>query len=712
MKRIAPLLLLALAPLHGQITYVDAAASNTTLADGSAYVPTAAVNNTDNQWSLRTLANSATVYTSNDNNAMPGEDAPTLRTRISGLVANQTYPIYLYFWSAGTSGNSAWDIKAGRSAGSLTVHDFSNAISLGDGHVSDGTVTNSTAFTSAVMVEQDNRDLLQVNLGNFTADANGRIDIYIDDNPGNDDRTWYDGVGHALPSTPPPLTSSEVVEIAPNGVWTWFNDERAIFHQGYLFCGYVKSNGQYGVTRYNPVDGSTAHMLLSTATSQQTDDHNNPSLTVLPDGRLLAVYSKHSAESKIYQRTSLVADPDTDADWGPELSRTTPALTAYANTYRLSTESDRIYNFHRCINYNPTLTRSSDLGATWETPIHLIQTGTGANRPYPRYCSNHTDRIDVLYTDGHPRNQENSIYHLYYQGGNLMRSDGSVIDTLANAPINHDTGERGSVVYPFSNSAWGPGQGPDDWIPTGRAWTWDIHYGADGNPVCVFQVQVGTDAGWSTSRIYYYYARWTGTQWQRRFIAQGGRGLYAAESDYGGGMAIDPIHPNVVYISTNAASPFSLGNIQNVPLATSERFEIWRGVTLDGGLSFTWEPVTQNSISNNIRPIVPEAHAYDRACVWNQGTYNTYTSYNTKVLARFENDLRIHAMQLDTPGISLTWASSPGRIYRIMASEDLSGFEIPCAADIPSTGGTNTQTFDLPEVLSGAPRAFFRVEEQ
>ena len=85
---------------------------------------------------------------------------------------------------------------------------------------------------------------------------------------------------------------------------------------------------------------------------------------------------------------------------------------------------------------------------------------------------------------------------------------------------------------------------------------------------------------------------------------------------------------------------------------------------------------------------------------------------NAQIDYRFENDLRIHAMQLDTPGISLTWASSPGRIYRIMASEDLSGFEIPCAADIPSTGGTNTQTFDLPEVLSGAPRAFFRVEEQ
>ena len=82
------------------------------------------------------------------------------------------------------------------------------------------------------------------------------------------------------------------------------------------------------------------------------------------------------------------------------------------------------------------------------------------------------------------------------------------------------------------------------------------------------------------------------------------------------------------------------------------------------------------------------------------------------MLAWFENDLRIQSMQMPPPAVSLTWASSPGRCYRIMASEDLSGFEIPCAADIPSTGGTNTLTFDLPGVLSGAPRAFFRVEEQ
>jgi len=44
--------------------------------------------------------------------------------------------------------------------------------------------------------------------------------------------------------------------IADDGVWTWFNDERAIFHKGILYSGYVKSTGEYGITRYDPGVGS------------------------------------------------------------------------------------------------------------------------------------------------------------------------------------------------------------------------------------------------------------------------------------------------------------------------------------------------------------------------------------------------------------------------------------------------------------------------
>ncbi|MFT4176727.1 MAG: BNR-4 repeat-containing protein [Luteolibacter sp.] len=426
-----------------------------------------------------------------------------------------------------------------------------------------------------------------------------------------------------------------VVTIAPDGAWTWFNDERAIIHQGSILCGYVREDGHYGVTRYDPGSGKSHHSVISTEESRQKDDHNNPSLTPLSDGKILALYSRHSRGRKLYQRTSLHPLPSSDADWGPEIALPLPAANTYANTYRLSEESNAIYNFSRCINYNPTLIRSRDEGKSWETPISLIRTGDGKVRPYVRYVSNDKDRIDLIYTDGHPRNVENSVYHLSYHGNAFHKSDGSPLKKIPELPLDHDTGERGSVIYQYSDKPWSGQQGPDDWIPTGRAWVWDIHYGKDGHPVCVFQVQIGDPGTWSTtSRIYYYYARWTGSAWQKRFIAQAGRSIYAKETDYGGGMCLDPDDPRVVYISTNAAKPFALEEIENVPLAPNSRYEIWRGVTHDGGLSFEWTPVTTNSSEDNLRPIVPKHHGRTECLLWFAGSYSTFSDYSTRILGR------------------------------------------------------------------------------
>jgi hypothetical protein len=435
------------------------------------------------------------------------------------------------------------------------------------------------------------------------------------------------------PPPPPPPPPGEIVQVAPDGVWTWFNDERAIWHQGRLYAGYVRRDGRAGITRYDPASGQAAHAAIGSARSTQVDDHNNPSLTALPDGRLLAVYAKHGSASEFYHRTSLAAAPATLADWGPESIHPMPAGTTYANTFRLAApaEAGTLYHFTRCINYNPCLTRSTDGGATWGATAHFINVGSGGTRPYPRYVSNRSDRIDLIYSDGHPRNENNSIYHLSYRDGMFSRSDGTPLKALAGLPIAHGAvsvpgdGEKGSVVYQFEPAL-------------GRGWTWDIHYGAGGLPVCVFQTQRDdvTGTGWNHDRIYYHYARWTGGAWQRTLIAQAGRGLYAAEDDYGGGICLDPDDPRVVYLSSNAANPFAVADLANVPLAPGERYEIWRGVTLDGGLSFTWTPVTSGSAENNIRPIVPEGHGRTRHLLWLRGSYSSYTNYNTRVMGIFD----------------------------------------------------------------------------
>lgn len=747
------------------VNYVDASTSNTARWDGAAFAPAAeGVTGADNNWEQRSLGNGGTAFEANFEAA---EDAPMLVTTLNGLTPSTSHVLYAYFWSDG--GN--WRLKASTNAADIQSNGLPTiprthfaANDNAGGTATLAALASGTAFSATPLFTEGNRTLWQANLGPASSDASGSLKVYIDDlaTGAAVPRTWYDGIGYkvALPLDPAqdedgdgltnadeatrgtspylvdsdgdsfgdkaevdagsdPLSANSVpplpgngFSLAPDGAWTWFNDERAIFHQGSLFSGYVKGNGQYGITRYDPVSHEVFHMLISTGTSQQLDDHNNPSITPLPDGRLMILYSKHNSQAVLYQRTSLVSLPSTSADWGAEVAITMPNTNTYSNAYRLSAEGNAIYNFSRCINFNPTLMKSTDSGVTWGTPQLMIDVGTNNVRPYPRYCSNHSDRIDLIYTDGHPRDVDNSVYHMFYRAGAFHKTDGTVIDTIANLPLDHEGGQRGSVIYQFSNAAWGAGQGPDDWIPGARGWTWDTHYGADGNPTCVFQVQTGTDGTWASSRIYYYYARWNGSSWVKKFIAQGGRGIYAAESDYGGGMCIDPEHPEMIYISTNAANPFDLTQVANVPLRANARYEIYRGVTNDGGQTFQWQQLTVDSASDNLRPIVPENHGYDRALLWFNGSYNSYTNFSTRVLGLLENDLAIRGSSWGGNAGNLEWASSPGRFYRITGSADLTGFPLEVATGIEAQGGTTSRVFQFPPALQNARQAFFRVETE
>ncbi|WP_419212160.1 Ig-like domain-containing protein [Maribacter sp. X9] len=436
--------------------------------------------------------------------------------------------------------------------------------------------------------------------------------------------------------------SPDIREIAKGGAWNWSMDERAVFHNGYLFVGYALSDGRVGITRYNPITNEKSESIISTTNSQQRDDHVAPSITILSDGRLLAMHTRHLGHEFFY-RISNNTTPRNNGDWGPEIKWDLNTTNLFSNTYALSNENNSVYNFYRGINDNPTVSISRDDAATWEDPIQLIRTtGDGLQRPYPKFATDGLSRIDFTYTDGHPRITSNSIYHLYYENGSFYRSNGSFFKSFQNLPIQHDNGERGTVVYQFSTSPWQNGQNANDYIPNAPAWTWDMAYQADGKPVTVFQASLDSSTepnNFRATRIFYYYARWTGTTWQKRMIAKAGRSLYDKEMDYSGGIAIDPDNPNVVYISTNAQDPFDLRwEGTDIALNTNERYEIWKGITNDNGLTFSWEPITQNSSVDNLRPIVPKNHGQDQHAIWFRGRYSSYEGdWNTDIVGLFGN---------------------------------------------------------------------------
>src|SRR5512140_3601325 len=62
-----------------------------------------------------------------------------------------------------------------------------------------------------------------------------------------------------------------------DGAWTWYNDPRALYHNGLLYFGYVRSgDGRSTLSVFNPTNGGRTELWASTLT--QGDDHDNPGL--------------------------------------------------------------------------------------------------------------------------------------------------------------------------------------------------------------------------------------------------------------------------------------------------------------------------------------------------------------------------------------------------------------------------------------------------
>jgi hypothetical protein len=438
------------------------------------------------------------------------------------------------------------------------------------------------------------------------------------------------------------MDSGIVVPLASNGSWVWHSDPVAGWNGGRLFYAYVDSvQDLIMISSYDPVTGSIYPISFTTRRSRAVDDHDHPSIAPLPDGNLYFAYCRHGRDRGFYHRRSLKPTPESIGEVTFERFQSIRANTCYTNVYYLMKE-ERLHYFGRGLNHKPTWLTSNDLGRTWSNAKAWIIPESNAVRPYAHYASNGIDRIDMIYTDGHPRDEKNCIYHVYYQENRFCRSDGEVIKTADTLPLEHERNQKGTSVYRYCEKQWGPGQGPDDWIPSGRAWVWDLEYDSSGNPVCVFSVQVDAakDAPWTEGRIFYYYAWWNGSTWNKRFIAQAGNALYKGEDDFAGGITLDPTDPSRFYISCNSARPFDLSTLK-VPVIGEDDYQLYRGRFHRESGTCEWALFYKNPGNMAIRPFVPETKGPVSSIVWMDGpNYPNMRNYPTGIVGWFSKDLK------------------------------------------------------------------------
>jgi rhamnogalacturonyl hydrolase YesR len=394
--------------------------------------------------------------------------------------------------------------------------------------------------------------------------------------------------------------------VVKDGAWCWFSDPRGVYYENNRHCsymGYVTSSGDVMVSSYDHESAKNRQKLIYK--NLQTDDHVNPSLLFLPDGRLMVFFTRHNGT--LYYSTSL--KPEDISGFRPVDSLDLGKRLCYTNPVLLEDENNRIYLFFRGgYDWKPSFITSDDLGKTWSKPAAFVSKSNNDknNRPYTKVVSDGKSNIHFAFTDGHPRDENhNSIYYLRYSKGNFYDAAGNIIGSMDQLPIQQELVPK--VYDGISNNQ--------------RTWVWDIALNKNDHPVIVYTTLP------EETKHFYNYAAWNGKEWYNTKLCPAGSAFPQferkkqdrdPEPHYSGGIALDHSNPDVVYLSR----PFN------------NRFEIEEWKTADGGSTFTSIPLTSNSLKDNVRPFVlrnAPASVSPRVFWMHINKYRFYQDYNTSI---------------------------------------------------------------------------------
>ena len=407
-------------------------------------------------------------------------------------------------------------------------------------------------------------------------------------------------------------------QLTEEGAWCWFADPRAIHYtnaDGSInasYIGYIDVHGNVKAMQLDHNTGLRTEVLVRSYF--QPDDHNNPTFLVLPDERVLIIYSRHTDEPAFYYRVS--KRPGDISALGEEKCIVTNHNTTYPSPFLMSDDPEHFYLCWRGLGWHPTIARltlpdaEDNVQIAWG-PYQMVQS-TGA-RPYAKYYSNGKDKLYMTYTTGHPDNEWPNW--LYFNVINLhaeKQPDGTVnvaptledikgnhLSVIADGKFRVNKSAEYKQTYPYTLV---------DAPTNSRAWVWQIACDTEGLPA-IAMVRIDR----SKNQHQYYYAKWTGEAWRLTDLANGGGRFHPSNTEYcySGGEALDPANPNVIYLS-----------IPTKDRSGKSIHEIWRYTLNHQGQVAMKEQITRNSEKNNVRPFVlPGSEHSPLRLLWMHGDY-------------------------------------------------------------------------------------------
>lgn len=281
--------------------------------------------------------------------------------------------------------------------------------------------------------------------------------------------------------------------------WCWFQDPRAIRHVGEhdrTYFGWISRFGDVTVGGYDHETGGFERHVIHELF--EPDDHDVPTLTVRPDGRLIVFYTGHNGPA-VHHRIATSAE--SIANFGPRQSLEPGHETnvTYPDPRWID---DELHLFLRNRGSIVNLV-SHDDGETWSEERELVSTGGTGLCVYSKISREHEGEVTVGMTHaiGGWNEPHRHVTHARFDGDALRTTDGDLLgraseDSLP-VPIHETT-----TIYDSEEA------GTD-------AWVWDCSI-ADGVPQVAY-AQLVADQDHR-----YRYARWDGKRWQDTLVCHGG----------------------------------------------------------------------------------------------------------------------------------------------------------------------------------------------
>ena len=400
--------------------------------------------------------------------------------------------------------------------------------------------------------------------------------------------------------------------LAEEGGWNWCLDPRAVRDvdeesgSDKTYVSYIDNRGNIKITQYDNINESYKQVYVREGFV--ADDHSNPALFILPDHRVMVIYSQHTEEERFYYRIS--ENPNDASSFGEEKVVSTEGFgtVTYPTPFYMASNPDSFYLFWRGTAWHPTMARFSlpdendeitfEVEPTMVIDARVSESETN-KRPYAKYTSDGEDKIYISYTYAHPDTMEtNTLYCSYIDTMDLTLHSltGEVLTNILDTPFKITNTETDPTFVVNRTEAV-------------RNWNWEVELTEDNRPVMLY-VGISQD---KRSHLYYH-AEWMGSDWRITYIDDGGKWFHdntkGAEKCYSGGLCLDHNNTNVVYASIPQEGIYGTF------------YEIYRYV-LENGEVISKTPVTQNSPENNFRPYVVEG-SYEGDSVylvWLSGEY-------------------------------------------------------------------------------------------